>query len=526
MQGRGGWMKKKESCGKDTIKKRWFCQAAITFFVVLAIVLGFFVFRRIKIVRAVKDVAKDGTEIITYFLLFVVLLLIGITVYVVVMSRRNRKELLRTAFEDALTKLPAKSKHKMDAQELINRNDKKYAYIAFDVENFKYINELFGYEFGNRLLIHIGTVVKRFTKKGELCSRTAGDNFAMLLVYDGDDAALKERLDRIFTAMTEYSEEEIDLNFCAVKYACGVYLIEESEDINKVRANANLARIESKKQLFDKVVFYNEVLKKRHVEERELEYDSKEALGNGEFMVYYQPKYDTGTEMIIGAEALIRWNHPKKGLLPPGTFVPLFEANGFIIELDMFVLRKTCELLSDWIKRGIEPVCISVNLSRTHLYEQNLADRLEQMVQSYQVPFKFIEFELTESAFYEDMSNLLGVMEEIRKKGFRLSMDDFGSGYSSLNLLRRLPVDVLKLDKDFLDGGDEVMENRDKQIIGHVIAMAKDLEMRVLAEGVETAEQRDFLQEARCDIIQGYFFARPMPRQDFEERYLRQSAGA
>jgi len=217
---------------------------------------------------------------------------------------------------------------------------------------------------------------------------------------------------------------------------------------------------------------------------------------------------------------LVRWNHPVRGMLSPGLFVPVFENNGFITEVDLYVLNQVCELIENWIKSGVPPICISVNLSRVHLYEQDLVARLTEVVKQHNVPPEFIEFELTESAFYEETESLLRIMSEIKAAGFRLSMDDFGSGYSSLNLLRRLPVDVLKLDRVFLEECDEDNnETRGKRIVMHVISMAKDLEMEVLAEGVETQDQKEFLQTARCDMIQGYFYARPMPMKEFELLY-------
>lgn len=508
-----------EQCGVWEIKRK----NGAEFYLSATSIYGFenlFLVRISDISVAKKEIASSML-LTTAVLMLIVIFLFIVAVYSAVTSIRNRRELYKAAFVDQLTGLPSKTKHKLDAQELINRQDKKYAYIAFDVENFKYINELFGYEIGNRLLIHLSEILQRFTQKGELCSRVSGDNFAMLVEFIDRDT-IKERMKKIFHAMSEYTEDETDLMLCAVRFACGVYVIEGAENINKIRANANLARIESKKQIFDKIIFYDEVLKTRHVEEHELEYDSREALEKGDFVVFYQPKYNSVSEKIIGAEALIRWNHPRKGMISPAQFIPVFEANGFIIEIDLFVLRKTCEMIADWLKRGIQPICISVNLSRTHLYEQNLADQLEKVVQSYHIPPEYIEFELTESAMYEDMEILMGVMEELRKKGFRLSMDDFGSGYSSLNLLKRMPVDVLKLDKEFLDEGDENPKSRDKRIIWHVIAMAKDLEMAVLAEGVETKEQKMFLQAAHCDIIQGYYFAKPMPKENFEAEYIKQ----
>jgi EAL domain-containing protein (putative c-di-GMP-specific phosphodiesterase class I) len=231
-----------------------------------------------------------------------------------------------------------------------------------------------------------------------------------------------------------------------------------------------------------------------------------------------------GTENIIGAEALVRWNHPIRGMLSPARFVPVFESNGFITEVDLYVLNQVCELLQVWLKEGIPPICISVNLSRVHLYERDLVKRLTEVVERYNVPPEYIEFELTESVFYEETEGLLRIMSEIKEAGFRLSMDDFGSGYSSLNLLRRLPVDVLKLDKVFLqDCGDGDDEMRGKRIVMHVISMAKDLQMEVLAEGVETLNQKEFLQSARCDMIQGYYYARPMPLKEFEILYKGES---
>lgn len=459
-----------------------------------------------------------------YFLMWsMVVLMACVLAYAIIVYSKNRKEIYKAAYIDQLTGIPSKTKHKLDAQEKIDKQDRKYAYVTFDVDNFKYINEVFGYEYGNRILIHIAMVLKTFVKENELYARISGDNFAMLLVDEGTKEELSKRIGALFETIIEYREPEEDLNLCALKFSCGVYQIEGAKDINKVRANANLARTESKRRVLDEIVYYDEKLKTRRVEERELEYEAEEALSNGEFLVYFQPKYDVESEKIIGAEALVRWKHPERGMLSPALFIPVFETNGFIIELDMYVLDKVCELIETWMEAGIAPICISVNLSRTHLYERNLVERLVSVVKRHNVLPEYIEFELTESAFYEEMESLLQVMTAIKKEGFRLSMDDFGSGYSSLNLLRRLPVDVLKLDKGFLEECDEREDNvRGKRIVMHVISMAKDLEMEVLAEGVETEGQKEFLQEARCDMIQGYYYAKPMPMDEFEELYKKQ----
>lgn len=484
---------------------------------------GFYVVRLVG-----SDVVEQGIEdeIFRIYVLMILMAfcIVGIVCFAVISFSKNRKEVYQAAYVDELTGLPSKAKHKMDAQELLNRQEKSYAYITFDVDNFKYINEMFDYEYGNQILIHIGKVIKNFTKKSELYARISADNFAVLWEDSGTKDELIKRIREMFVQIIEYREPEETLNVCDMKFSCGVYRVDGVKDINAIRANANLARTECKKRVLEDIIFYDEELKNRRVEEKELEYEAKEALENNEFLVYFQPKYEVRTEQIIGAEALVRWNHPVRGVLSPNSFIPVFEFNGFIKELDLFVLGQVCELISAWLKVGITPVCISVNLSRIHLHESNLVEQLLSVVNRYNVPPEYIEFELTESAFYEETENLLRIMSDIKRAGFRLSMDDFGSGYSSLNLLRRLPVDVLKLDKVFLEDCDETDDEiRGKRIVMHVISMAKDLKMEVLAEGVETKDQKEFLQEARCDMIQGYYFARPMPLKEFELLYRGQS---
>ncbi len=461
--------------------------------------------------------------------LTVLMVLMAIFMFVVIAVAlvayiRNRRAVYNAAYVDQLTGIPSKAKHKLDAQLLIDRQEYKYAYVTFDVDNFKYVNEMFGYEYGNKILIHIAKVVKLFAQKDEIYARVSSDNFAMMLKDNGTEEDLSKRIRELFEQILKYREPEEDLTICALKFSCGVFRIDKKIDINTVRANANLAREESKKRILEDIVYFNEELKSLKVEEKELEYDAEEALKKGEFIVYFQPKFNVETEKIIGAEALVRWNHSVRGMLSPGLFVPVFEMNGFIIPLDLFVLDRVCSLIESWIKDGIPPICISVNLSRVHLIEENLVEQLIAVVDKHNVPREYIEFELTESAFYEETGSLLRIMAQIKEAGFRLSMDDFGSGYSSLNLLRTLPVDVLKLDRVFLeDCEEENDETRGKRIVSHVISMAKDLKMAVLAEGVETKYQKEFLQNAKCDMIQGYYYARPMPLKEFELLYKGQN---
>jgi len=424
-----------------------------------------------------------------------------------------------SVFADDLTGLPTKVQHKLEATRILEQKMGKYAYVSCDVAAVKYVSEMYGYAYGNVALKHIARVLSANLKPDELISRTTGDHFCMLLKYT--DAKSLEK--RIF-AMTEQASllpvDEIGSTHKAA-FNCGVYLIQGGEDINMIRARANVARKKNETSFMTQITFYSAEDLVRELETKELEADVVRAIKEHELEVYLQPKYDIESETMIGAEALIRWNHPEKGMLPPAKFIPACEKNGFICTIDFFVLEEVCRKLSQWKEEGRQIVKISVNFSRRHLAEPDFVDRLIEAVRYYDLQTSDLEIELTESIAYDEIGTLLKVMRQIKEAGFGLSMDDFGSGYSSLSLLREMPVDILKLDKGFLDGyhGKEDAE-RDKRIVFHIISMAKDLEITVLAEGVETEQQKEFLKEAHCDIIQGYYYAKPMPADEFAN-YLK-----
>lgn len=251
--------------------------------------------------------------------------------------------------------------------------------------------------------------------------------------------------------------------------------------------------------------------------EEEIEKDMELALINQEFKVYLQPKYSLDTEQIVGAEALVRWIHSTKGIIPPDKFIPLFEKNGFIKQLDFYIFEEVCSVQKKWGENNIalEDIPISVNLSRIHMNESRLTLKLGEIIKQYGIEAKCLEIELTESAILDNIDSLIRIIEDIKKAGFAVSMDDFGSGYSSLNLLKDLLVDILKIDKEFLgEGGDDY---RGKVILSNIIHMAKELKLITVAEGVETKEQVEFLKEVGCNIAQGYYYAKPMPISDFEK---------
>ena len=242
------------------------------------------------------------------------------------------------------------------------------------------------------------------------------------------------------------------------------------------------------------------------------------ALARHEFECYLQPKDGLRSRNIEGAEALIRWNSKDFGFISPGDFIPIAEKNGFVVELDFFILEEVCRTMRRWIDDGKKPVVISVNQSRLHLNYDDYIWRLREIVDKYDIPYEYIELELTESVFAENAEKLLKVMHKLHEIGFKLSLDDFGSGYSSLNMLKDMPVDVVKIDKEFFS--DTMNSQKGRAVITTVVDLAKNLDMDVISEGVETREQVEFLTEIHCAMVQGYYFAKPLPISEFEKLWF------
>ena len=264
------------------------------------------------------------------------------------------------------------------------------------------------------------------------------------------------------------------------------------------------------------IVWFNDEMRKDQLWLHKVENDMEKALENKEFQVYLQPKYSTKGEVLSGAEALVRWIHPKEGFVAPFRFIPIFESNGFVVQLDDYMLTEVARQQAQWIEEGRKIVPISVNVSRANFVREDLAEHICQIVDRFKVPHDVIELELTESAFFDDKEVLLNTIKKLKSYGFVISMDDFGAGYSSLNSLKELPLDVVKLDAGFFRDEDE--DGRGKLIVEDTISLAKKLEMRIVAEGIETREQVDFLAHMNCDLIQGYYFAKPMPVAEFEKK--------
>ena len=298
----------------------------------------------------------------------------------------------------------------------------------------------------------------------------------------------------------------------------GVYLVENKNTLVSAmleRANIALKRVAGAAQHLVHMGVYDDAERQLLGREKELEMKMERALKNGEFVPYLQPKYELENETIGGAEALVRWVDPVEGMIFPNEFIPLFERNGFIVELDLYMFEQVCKLVEKWSESGYPKIPVSVNMSRGHFSVPGFFKRYQQILDRYDIPDNTIEIELTESLFYNEMSMLKELINKIHAAGMLCSIDDFGSGYSSLNMLKDVKVDALKLDRVFFKEAED--DQRGKSIINSVLHLAQSLNLRTISEGVEIRSQVDFLKEMDCDYIQGYVFAKPMPVTDFEQ---------
>lgn len=380
-----------------------------------------------------------------------------------------------------------------------------YAFIQFDIVRFKLINDTYGEPLGTQLLNYINDVLRVFCNENQLYCRLSADVFMVVTPYN----EIKD-IYRFIRAL-----EKRMTGFKGIKYefAFGVYLVSDRSVPSRTMGDsAGLARAEVKGNALENIGIYNASLKNKLKIKRDIEQRMKFALDNGEFVMFLQPKYSISGNNIIGAEALVRWIHPEKGIIPPNDFIPVFEQNGFIIKLDEYIWECACKLLKKWIDDGYEAVPISVNVSRVHLKNEQFIDYLEKLIEKYNVPKNLIELEITETI---ENINANTMVQAAKNHGFTLLMDDFGSGYSSLNTLKSTPFDVLKIDRSFLSSFME--SERGQKIISHTISMSRDIGLDLIAEGVETREQADFLSGCGCDAAQGFYYSKAVPVDEFEE---------
>ena len=384
--------------------------------------------------------------------------------------------------------------------------EQRFAYVQFDVNKFKLINDTYGIEVGDEVLSYISNTLDLLCNDDQLHIRYASDQFLVVMPYSTREEVV-DFIRSIDEKICRYKQIRYKLTY-GVSISDDRYMSARS-----YCDEAGIARLSIKGNVLENIAFYDADLKSTIKTVDAIEQVEEEALANGEFVMYLQPKYDFSSHpVIIGAEALVRWLHPVKGLIPPNDFIPLFEQNGFILKVDEYIWEYACMTLARWIKEGKNPIPISINISRTYLQKVDTVAYISNLVEKYHIPIHLLQLEITETTENEEVAEYI---ESFKKAGFTMLMDDFGSGYSSLNMLKNTRFDVLKIDRAFLS---EFLEsNRGKAIVAHIISMSDELGLDTVAEGVETKEQADFLHEKGCTVAQGFYFSKPLPLDEFEK---------
>lgn len=421
-----------------------------------------------------------------------------------------KTEIDRLKNYDTLTGLYNKKKFIESVQEKFGRYpEKEYAVVCLDVERFKFINDRFGFSEGDKLLAYIGE--KMCEKLGEDVpkARIASDVFAFLDDKNNVDAG------QLSCEIQSWAQDyPIDTE---VRIVAGIYNVEARNiPVRLMCDRARFAIATIKSNYMVNVAEYNKTVRDYMLSQHELLNDTERAFENREFKVYLQPKFDIRTNKIVGAESLVRWIHPERGLVPPKDFIPLFEQNMLITRLDEYVWEETCRLIRMWIDADYSVVPISVNVSRLDIHALDVPKRFVEFADKYNIDRKFIEIEITESAFTNDEERIINTVDDLRQLGFKVLLDDFGSGYSSLHILKDINVDVLKIDARFFELGKNG-SSKGREILESVVRMAKWIGLQTIAEGVETDEQKRFLLNLGCYYAQGFYFSKPIPQEQFEE---------
>lgn len=429
------------------------------------------------------------------------------------------KEVKHQAEHDILTNLYNGRRFEQAVSNLIkNHKNEQFVLVRIDVNRFKQFNTLHGKEQGDSFIKYIGQQLPYFKENSSQCiyGRVDGDVFAVCMDYQTNEQVLL-RVKELQKRIKEYT------NQLEIVSRCGIYYIKDtSVTVTNMLNCAAFASERNKDNYSDTIEVYNEQIGFEQQQELEITTQMAKALEEKQFLVYYQPKYNINKDTIIGSEALVRWLHPTRGLISPGVFIPIFEKTGFIGKVDYYVWERTCQDLRDWIDRGIQPKPVSVNISRVNLSNPNIVQIICNLVSKYHLDPNLLELEITETAYMDNPKQMNRVVEELHQEGFKVLMDDFGSGYSSLNMLKDIEVDAIKIDMFFLSKQED---EKSMKILIAVVRLAELIGIPSIVEGVETYEQKSFVKSIGCQYVQGFYYGRPMPKNQFEERLKKQKFG-
>lgn len=456
----------------------------------------------------------------TISLSMLVVLCISWIIYAYRALCRNNRDLIQLAYYDKLTGSYNFSRFQQVCVEAF-RTERDYSITVFNIRRFQYINEIFGRDEADRLLCEITNKLDNMMIAGEAFCRYTGDQFYILL-RGVDQAAVQKRLFKFMGEISSISHR-LGRNFPIILYA-GV-AISKPEIDNEVLAKTLIHQAEfalKHTHVFHEntIAFYNDAMHADDAQQNNIEDNMQFAIQNGEFRLWLQPKFDLARDCLCGAEALVRWIRPDGVILYPGQFIPLFEHNGFCVQFDLYMVAQVCARLRRWMDAGIEIVPISVNQSKLLFYQTDYVQRLCEITDYYQIPRNMIMLEILEGLAAESIDVLNYTIERLHHAGFHLSLDDFGSGYSSLNILAQLSIDEVKLDRGFLVELDRTGSEKHYKLMRHIVNLARDLGMRTVIEGVETEENESLARKLGCDIGQGYYYSKPISVAAFEQKYF------
>lgn len=468
----------------------------------------------VSVVDTQMNVVVRNTIILVVVLagIFIAMILLLVNQY-----RKKQAELKTLAYVDPVTGGDTFAKFQMDYEETVSGcPNVSFALLSLDLNRFKMINDMYGSEEGDRILQNMDRIWKEIFREHEYCGHRMADRFAVLLTYQSREE-LELRIRDYRKLLRETTKNRYNLSL-----RIGVYLLQGTkESFSTAYSRSMMAFAAAKDSEKHFYAFYNEEMEEQLIWEKLVEDDFDTALKNREFVVFYQAKINAETQQITGAEALVRWIRPDGTIIPPGRFIPVLENNDSIVELDRYMFREVCLQQKQWLDEGKSIVPVSVNLSRVQLADRNLVDYYQRILDETGLPPEYIGLEFTESAMFNNEEILRNTVDRLHDMGMKVLIDDFGVGYSSMMSLKVIPVDILKVDKSFIDSiGDE----RGDKIVISIIEFATSLGMSVTAEGVENDEQYQFLQAHRCDDIQGYYFSRPVPADEYEKRFLNRRA--
>lgn len=424
--------------------------------------------------------------------------------------KQKQSEINALAYYDSITKLPNRVSLNDSLRNLIKLN-KNFAVFFLDLDNFKIINDSFGHPVGDKLLVLAAQRISSMDQNQFTAFRLSGDEFIIIYTGSKEKTLLENIANKILYKISE--SYNIDGSHFHISSSMGIALYPENGvDENELLKNADTAMYYSKESGKNKYTFFNTFMGEDTIKKIKLHNNLHSAIKNNEFILYYQPITDVSTGEIVGMEALIRWISPIDGFIPPDKFIKAAEESGQIIEIGNWVLRTACNFAKELLELGYKNFYISVNVSAVQLMQKNFKDILFTIISEAEIPPEYILIEITESVFMESFEEMSILFYEIRKKGIRIALDDFGCGYSSLTYLKNLPVDVLKIDKSFID--DILSDDEKNCIVGLIITLMKQLEFKVIAEGVETEEQLDYISNYDCDLFQGYLVSKPIPKEE------------